>query len=298
MNEKDCKKLLFIINPGSGNNDIDWTNQITQYFSATQYEIEFYDLPADCDLQKIKDKIIDFMPQQVIAVGGDGTVKLVAECLIQKNIPLGILPAGSANGLAKELGISNNPLDALDVLVNGNVKKVHVIKINNELCIHLSDIGFNAFVIKMFEAQTGRGMWGYIKASVKALWSHPHMMIEMQLLDKKIKLKVAMVVIANATQYGSGAVINPIGKLDDDVFEVIAVKKISFREIFKMMISHAPYDTEKTEIFQTKTLSIRSRKKAHFQVDGEYLGKVNEVNASIITDALEIIVPFNKIVGA
>lgn len=294
MSENDCKKILFIINPGSGNNDIDWTQEIKQYFLTTEYIIELFDLPADCNLQKIKDKIANFLPSQVIAVGGDGTIKLVAECLVQKNIPLGILPAGSANGLAKELGISSVPAEALDVLIKGSLKKVHAIRINNELCLHLSDIGFNAFVIKMFETQTGRGMWGYIKASARALWSHPHMMIEMQLLNKKIKLKAAMVVIANATQYGSGAVINPIGKLDDEVFEVIAVKKISFREIFKMMISHEPYDTEKTEIFQTNTLTIRSRKKAHFQVDGEYLGKVNVVNASIITNALEIMIPNNQ----
>lgn len=291
MTENFRKKLLFIINPGSGNNDTEWTPLIKKYFLETGHIIDFFDLTKDCDQEKIKDKIADFLPDQVIAVGGDGTVKFVAECLLQKNIPFGILPAGSANGLAKELGISSNPFEALDVLVNGTLKAVHAIKINNELCVHLSDIGFNAFVIKKFETQTGRGMWGYIKASVKVLWSHSHMMIEMQFKDRKIKLKAAMVVIANATQYGSGAIINPIGKLDDDVFEVIAVKKISLREVFKMIISHEPYDAEKTEVFQTNTLTIRSRKKAHFQVDGEYLGKVNEVNAQIIIDAFEIIVP-------
>ena len=291
MAENFRKKLLFIINPGSGNNDIEWTPLIKEFFLETEHIIDFFYLPKDCDQQKIKDKIADFLPDLVIAVGGDGTVKFVAECLLQKKIPFGILPAGSANGLAKELGISSNPSEALDVLINGTLKSVHAIKINNELCVHLSDIGFNAFVIKKFETQTGRGMWGYVKASVKALWSHPYMRIEMQFEDRTIKLKAAMVVIANATQYGSGAIINPIGKLDDDVFEVIAVKKISLREVFKMVISHEPYDTDKTEVFQTNTLSIRSRKKAHFQVDGEYLGKVNEVNAQIITEAFEIIVP-------
>ncbi len=291
MTKNNYKKILFIINPVSGNKDVEWVTIIKTYFSATAHVVEIFDLPKNCDLQKIKDKITDFTPDRVIAVGGDGTVKLVAACLIQKNIPLGILPAGSANGLAKELGISSITTEALGIIIQDNFKKIHAIKINNELCIHLSDIGFNAFVIKKFETQTGRGMWGYMKASIKALWSHPQMRIEMKFKNNTLKLKAAMVVIANATQYGSGAVINPIGKLDDDVFEVIAVKKISLREIFKMIISHEPYDTEKTEIFQTNILTIRSRKKAHFQVDGEYLGKVNEVNAHIITNALEIIVP-------
>ena len=59
-----------------------------------------------------------------------------------------------------------------------------------------------------------------------------------------------------------------------------------------MIISHEPFDPSKTEIFQTNTLLIRSRKKAHFQVDGEYAGKVNSVKANIILDALQLIVPY------
>ena len=286
------KKLLFIINPGSGNGDINWPTVIEKYFENSSCIIELFHLPSDCDIKKIIEKIEVFLPQQVIAVGGDGTVKLVAECLLQKNIPMGILPAGSANGLAKELGISGDAIVALDGLMDGDLKKIHAIKINDQLCLHLSDIGFNAFVIKKFETQLGRGMWGYFKASVKALWSHPHMTLEMELQNRKVKLKAAMVVIANATQYGSGARINPIGTLDDKLFEVIAVKKISLLEIFKMIISHQPFDPQKTEVFQTETLLIRSRKKAHFQVDGEYLGKVNVVKADIVLDALEIIVPY------
>ena len=292
MSTIDRKKLLFIINPGSGNGDVDWKVAIEKYFENTTSIIELFHLPSDCDIKKIIEKVEEFLPQQVIAVGGDGTVKLVAECVLQKNIPMGILPAGSANGLAKELGISIDAVSALNVLLNGDLKKIHAIKINDQLCLHLSDIGFNAFVIKKFETQAGRGMWGYLKASVKALWSHPHMTIEMQFQNRIVKLKAAMVVIANATQYGSGACINPIGKLDDELFEVIAVKKISLLEIFKMIISHQPFDPQKTEIFQTNTLMIRSRKKAHFQVDGEYLGKVNIIKAEIILNALEIIVPF------
>ena len=291
MTDNNSKKLLFIINPRSGNGELDWCSIIKNYFEPNIYIIQYFSMPAACDLQKICDKIDNFMPDQVIAVGGDGTVKLVAECLMHKKIPMGILPAGSANGLAKELGINADPIMALEELMKGYVKKVHAIKINDQLCLHLSDIGFNAFVIKKFETQTGRGMWGYLKASVKALWRHSQLKIEIQFENKKFNLIAVMVVIANATQYGTGARINPIGQLDDDVFEVIAVKKISMQEIFKMLFSHEPYDPQKTEIFQTNSLLIHTRKKAHFQVDGEYLGKVNKVKADIILNALEIIVP-------
>ena len=58
-----------------------------------------------------------------------------------------------------------------------------------------------------------------------------------------------------------------------------------------MRFSHANFDREKTEVIQTKVISISSRKKVHFQIDGEYLGKVNEINAEIIPQALQIIFP-------
>jgi diacylglycerol kinase (ATP) len=291
MEAKDRLKLLFIINHGSGNHTTDWPRVITKYFVSLHHTIELYELPQNCSVQTIEKKIVLYSPHQVIAVGGDGTVKLVAACLLQKNISLGILPAGSANGLAKELGISDDPLKALDVLVKGCLKKIHVITINNQICIHLSDIGLNAYAMKKFKMQHSRGMWGYLIASLKVLWKNPIMEVEMQIDNKAIKIKAEMIIIANATEYGTGVVINPIGKLDDEVFEVIAVKKLSLSEIFKMVFSHASYNPEKTEIFQTNTLSMRSVKKVHFQVDGEYLGKVNEVNAVIIPHALEIIVP-------
>jgi len=291
MIQENNLKLLFIINPGSGNNTTDWSMEIVDYFKPLPHTIELYSLPKKCNVQTIKEKIKLFLPHQVIAVGGDGTIKLVAECLLETDMSLGILPAGSANGLAKELGIGDTPKTALDILVKGHSKKIHITTINGELCIHLSDIGLNAYLMKRFESMKVRGMWGYLMASFKVLWQHSLMEVDMKIDKKPITIKAAMIVIANATKYGTGAVINPIGKLDDELFEVIAIKKISPREIFKMIFTHAPYDSEKTEVFQTNALLMRSSKKVHFQVDGEYLGKVKEVRAILIPDALKVIVP-------
>jgi diacylglycerol kinase (ATP) len=284
-------KILFIINPASGSNTINWAVEITNYFSVLNHTIQMYVLTKSCNVQTIKDKIDLFKPHQVVAVGGDGTIKLVAECLIHTNMLLGILPAGSANGLARELGIPENPQKAMDVLVESYSKKIHITMINSHLCIHLSDIGLNAYAMKKFKRQNTRGMWGYFIASLRVLLFNPIMQITMQIDDKIIKIKAEMIVIANATKYGTGALINPIGQLDDDVFEVIVIKQISFLEVFKMVFSHDSFDKDKTEIFQTKQLSMRSSKRVHFQVDGEYLGKIKAVNAVLVPRVLNIICP-------
>ncbi len=134
-------------------------------------------------------------------------------------------------------------------------------------------------------------MWGYFIAAMNVVWQHTPMQIEMQIDKKIVKISAIMVVIANGTSYGSGAIINPIGLLTDELFEVIVVKKISISEMFKMKITHNIFDPSKTEVFQTNNLCIKSTKKVHFQVDGEYLGKVNEVKAQITPKSICVIVP-------
>lgn len=291
MNHTEGLKFFFLINPVSGNNKTDWAAEITAYFADSAHTIELYQLSNECNSEKIKAKILAFSPHRVVAVGGDGTIKLAAECILKTSISLGILPAGSANGLATELGISPNPAQALEVLVTGIQQKIHATLINGQLCIHLSDIGLNAYAMKMFEMQKVRGMWGYLMASLKVLWQNPQMDVEMQIDKKAIKINAAMIVIANATKYGTGAVINPIGKLDDDVFEVIVIKKIAVRKLLQMAFFQAPYDPETVEIFQTDALKMRSGKRVHFQIDGEYLGKVKEVKAILLPEAFTLIVP-------
>jgi len=295
MSDLAAMKLLFIINNASGVFRSDWQSVLNEYFSDSAHEYDTYTLDASPSKESIKQMIAAYKPHRVIAVGGDGTVKLVAECLLFTAIPLGILPAGSSNGMAKELQIPESATRALEIILNGIIKKVHLIQINNEWCIHLSDIGLNALMISVFNNGIKRGKLGYLLAAISVLWNYPRMKVVIQPDNDVLKMSAVMIVIANATMYGTGALINPIGKLNDDLFEVIVINKISFMEIYKMMVSHKPFDTAKTTVFQTRQLQITISKKAHFQVDGEYFGKVNNIRAKILTDALQIIIPNEKI---
>lgn len=285
-----ARKLLFVVNPGSGSKEDDYSEIIKQYFSASTQQFEIYQLPDNCTVEKIKEKIHSSAADRVIAVGGDGTLKLVADCLLNTEIPIGIIPAGSANGMAKELGISTVPEEALHTVVHGSPKKIHAVMVNGELCIHLADIGFNAYIVKKFDDLPQRGMLGYAKAAWHALWNHHKMNVEFVIGENKIKSEAAMVVVANATMYGTGVKINPDGVLDDDVFEVILVKKYSVLEILKIRFTNLPFDPEKIETFKTNSLKIKTKHRAHFQVDGEYMGKVNHLEAQLIPDAIRIIV--------
>jgi YegS/Rv2252/BmrU family lipid kinase len=284
-------KLLFIVNHRSGRNNTDWKALIEKYFANLPHSAHIHELPENCTPEDIKQKIHATDPDRVIAVGGDGTIKLVAEIVEGTGLPLGIIPAGSANGMAKELGIPTNIEAALEVAVEGLVTKIDAIRVNGELCIHLSDIGFNAFIVKTFESMKTRGWWGYLKAAWHVAWRNRKMQVRIETDQAFVQREAQMIVLANASRYGTGAVINPEGQLNDGHFEIIIIRKISPGELFKMMISHKPYDPSKTELLKTKSVAVTSRHKTHFQVDGEYLGKINNLEATILPHALSIIVP-------
>lgn len=290
MDKKTSRlKLLFIVNPGSGVGEINFNDLVTAYFVESPHHFELYELPKNCSLEKIKATIHKSKADRVIAVGGDGTLKMVSECLLQTDTPIGIIPTGSANGMARELGIPLEINEALNVAVNGRPRKIHATMVNGELCIHLADIGFNAYLVKKFDNISHRGMLGYAKAAWTALWRHNKMYVEFKIKDQMIRSQAAMVVVANATMYGTGVKINPEGKLEDDLFEIILVKKYSVMEILKLRFTNLPFNPKNIESFQTQSLTIKTTRRVHFQVDGEYIGKVTGVKAYIIEDAISII---------
>jgi YegS/Rv2252/BmrU family lipid kinase len=291
MNEIIKQHLLFVINPYSGEGSTNWEEQILAYFDSFKHQISFFTLTKNILHSDLEAEIRMHQPNIVVAVGGDGTIRFVAKCLLNQDISFGIIPAGSANGLAFELGLIKNLTNSLNTILAGLKKTIHVIELNDQLCVHLSDIGLNANAIRVFDLQKERGFWGYFLASIKVFWKSPKIKAELSFNDQIVRVKAVLIVIANSTSYGTGAIINPIGVLNDTKFEIIVVKTISIIEIFKMIFSHASFDPNKIVVYQTSKLLLKTKKKVHFQIDGEYLGKVNEIKVNIIPNALTIIVP-------
>jgi diacylglycerol kinase (ATP) len=296
MQNQEQLKILFVINPVSGGKEkYDWEASIREFFKDKPHTIGFYLLTGANDKISIQHHIERMKPNKVVAVGGDGTIKMLADILKETQISLGILPAGSANGMAKELKIPAITEEALKIIINGQTKKLDLIKINEEqICFHLSDVGLNALLIKHFEGSKGRGMWGYGKMVLKALWKKTLMYVTIKTDTAEIRRKAFMVVIANAQTYGTGAVINPQGKLDDGSFEIVVIRKLHLFELLKMLITHKPFHQKRIEVFQTKNVELHIKRKAYFQVDGEYLGKTVCVKARILPQILNVTLPAEK----
>lgn len=234
-------------------------------------------------------------PDRVVAVGGDGTVTLVATQLLGKNIPMGIIAAGSANGMAKELDLPAEINASLDIIVKGEIKKADVIKLNDtEISLHLSDLGMNAQLVKYYERDKLRGWIGYAKMLVRVLIRRRLMKFTINADGEILTGNAVMIVIANASKYGTGALINPFGDLHDGIFEIVVVRKLSIPTILKMFFQYKRYDPKKVEIIEARKATIETVKPIYFQVDGEYINKVRKVTAEIMKGVILLILPLKS----
>lgn len=292
MTQTTATTILFVVNPVSGGkHKKDYQDAIEKYFAPLPHKIELFILNDKNNAQYLQKHIDKLKPQIVVAVGGDGTVTMVAKKILGTDIILGILPAGSANGMARELTIPENTEEALKIIANGRVKKADVISINNLICLHLSDIGLNARLVKYFEEGNMRGKWGYAKVALKVLFNPQNIRVIITTKKGEIKRDAFMIVLANASKYGTGAVINPNGDLYDGLFEVVIIKHIGIGTLLKRWITPKSLDPKKIEVIHAKSVRIDTNRKVHFQVDGEYVGKVKQVSAKILPAQLNILVP-------
>ncbi|MFI2744127.1 diacylglycerol/lipid kinase family protein [Zhouia sp. PK063] len=282
--------ILLVVNPISGDLDksdlIDQTEQICYKKKAT---LKIYKTSGNNDVNDIQTLVKDFQPDRVFIAGGDGTIKMVVEALHTfEFLTYAILPAGSANGLATDLKIPQQLNEALEVAFQA-AKKLDIITINDQIGLHISDIGMNAELIEHYESSSIRGKLGYAIQAIPTLSNSDapyHFTIETD--HGIIERDAVMIAIANARAYGNGAIVNPIGKLDDGKFEVLIFKSLHILKILETLVDKAPLDNDFIEIISTTKATIACTTTVSFQIDGEYCGKLNKITAATTNYQIKI----------
>lgn len=290
-------KYLFVINPIAGGLDKEqYVAYLRKKFDTLQADLAILETTGEHDRQRILLEIQENKPEVVVAVGGDGTCNMIAGLLKHTKMVMGIVPLGSANGLATELSIPKSIEQATDLLFSGKVLEIDIILINEEhLCLHLSDIGLNARVVRRFErGEKARGMFGYFKEYIHEVTHLQPKKYTFELAGNQFKRRAHMVIFANASKYGTGAIVNPIGKMNDGKFEVCIIKPFPWWSIFSITIAlfrgtlkASPY----VKIISCRQIRVFNNRKEVVQVDGEDIGEPEVVSAQIQHKALEVIVP-------
>lgn len=284
-------QFLFIINPISGNEDKSHLLRMVKAELKSDDKLTVFKTTGENDTEKIQQQLKKENFDRVLVAGGDGTVKLAAEAMGDHALPIGILPAGSANGLASDLDLPEQPKKFIPIALYGKTRKIDAININDELGLHISDFGLNAELIKEYESSSLRGKLGYAINSITTLFqSKGPYEFEISTEKESFTKKGIMLALANSKKFGTGAVVNPKGKIDDGIFEVLLFKKLDLFEILKTLNEGKELSSDFVESFPVKEVKIKTQQKVDFQIDGEYCKAISEVNAKILPNKLEIAV--------
>jgi diacylglycerol kinase (ATP) len=291
--------VVFIVNPIAGTRQKDYILENIRHYLPKELatEIIFTEYPGhafDIATEKVQQGITT-----IVAVGGDGTVNEVASALVKTHCRLGIIPAGSGNGLARHLGIPLQVPEALQLIMNHRVQKIDAGKVNEKYFFCTCGTGFDASVGKQFSRDSRRGMLSYVRATIHQYINYSPKSYILKTGHKKVKLKAFLVTFANSGQYGNNAYIAPNAVIDDGMLDLCILRPfprtstitIGLRLFFKN-IDQSPY----LEVMRVKkaTLKRKGHKKMTIHLDGEPMDLPGKLRIKVIEQALHVMVPLTK----
>lgn len=288
------KKVLFIVNKHAGTGFrpqlegriIDTT---TRYGAECTIEFTQARGHATALAQQAATNGFDF----VVAVGGDGTINEVAQGVMQNKIPMGIIPRGSGNGLARHLGIPLTIPDGLETLFNSTVLNMDTFTVNGKLSLNVSGIGFDGRIANLFAEKTKRGLSGYVSLTLKEYFAFEPFDVEIHIHDKVLNRSSFIIAIANSSQYGNNARIAPQASVCDEKLQLTILKKIpAYRFDFMYnFFSGELKQSQLCEMLETDTVKIKSFRPVPYHVDGEPCGQHDEFNIQVLPAALPVLIP-------
>jgi diacylglycerol kinase (ATP) len=230
----------------------------------------------------------------VVASGGDGTINEVACAMAGTGIAMGILPAGSGNGLARCLGISMNYALALRTIIRGKTKLIDVATVNDILFTSIAGIGFDAFVAEKFANSYIRGMVSYMRIVLKEFRKYQPATYNITIDGVPKSSEALMIVFANSDQFGFNTRIAPDAKVDDGLLDICIIKKMPVSQLLNVgyhVMRGTPVKTGYAEYFKGRNISIENTSEMVMNIDGEPKTVNTPVSISIKPLALNVIVP-------
>jgi YegS/Rv2252/BmrU family lipid kinase len=176
--------------------------------------------------RELTHRALDVGADVVVAWGGDGTVNEVASALAHTGVPLGIVPCGSGNGLAKELGVPRQPRLALARAVGASPRSIDAGEIGGRFFANVAGLGLDARIARRFNALRGRthGLASYVTGALAELWSFSPAAYSIDLRGERLDTTAMLVVFANSAQYGNRARIAPDARPDDGRLDLVIVE--------------------------------------------------------------------------
>ena len=286
---------MFIVNPHSGTwGKTNWIAMATRML-ATDFDLEFKYTTHKGHAHELASAAASEGVSIVVAVGGDGTVNEIASALIHTETALGILPLGSGNGLARDLGISPLlPFHALEAIKKGKILNIDYGTANKVPFFCTCGIGFDAHISNLFADKSKRGFINYIRLTIREYFKYKPKEYILKYDGKTLKKKAFVINFANIQQLGNNAYIAPEADYQDGLLNVTIVGPFGFfgalrlgATLFMKQIDKVRY----VETFTCDKIELTLPPNTPFHFDGEPTDVSKQIVIKAVPLGLKVIVP-------
>lgn len=286
-------RLLLLENPNSGGGK-DWD---TERFLSALYDMDVevrHETPdgpdACCNLLMAAEKI-----DAVAVAGGDGTLSPLIDCLVERQLPLLVLPAGTANDFARSLCMPAEPEELAALLADGRVSAVDVGYANDTPFLNAASIGMTNTISRL-QTKDRKARWGvlsYAISAMEAALKPRHFTALVEGDGSRREMRCVQLLVGNGRFYGGGMQVHPEATLNDGKLHLYAVLPRSAFGLAALLpflrIGRADLAPE-TLCGEGAEISIVTRPKRHVFADGEELTET-PVRFRVVPEALKVIVP-------
>jgi diacylglycerol kinase family enzyme len=293
-------KLLFVVNPISGGVDKEpFLKEVKALCEKYGIAYFIFKTTGQNDEENLQKLLPVQKPDKVVSVGGDGTTLFTALALLDSGYPMGIIPQGSANGMATELFVNPKPIEALkDIIMSERIEGLDMLRVNDEhYTMHIGDVGVNAQIVESYEKDPNRGMATYAKYFLDELRRLKPFPVSVHANGESYHEKSLMVGICNARKYGTGVPLNVEGNPMDGKFELVLVNRISASSLLKAGLAKFDdsfHDSQASRLIVTKYAEIEFDEPRLLQLDGEVIGKFEKIKVEMLKGAVKFITHGNN----
>jgi len=295
MAAQHLRKRFFIIsNPASGKSGQKIRHDVIGQMRSAGAEIEHVATTSHgegCSRAREAAKSGKF--DAVIAAGGDGTIHDVACGLIGTPCPLGIIPMGTANVFAREVGLGFSPARLAETLLSGSTRSVPVGIVNDEIFLFVIGVGFDAAAVEYFETgnHRGFGIGGFIPPVLQALVSENGTALQVSI--DGTSHEAHWVIVTRVQHYAANILLAEEASLHGDKLYAVLFSGASvlarIRQLAAMMTGMLKYDPG-ISVISCRQLQVKADQPVPVQVDGEAKGKL-PLEIGIHPERLNIIFP-------
>lgn len=289
------RQALLVVNPVSGTRSKRGLEEIVEErLSRVDIAVEtvFTRGPghaSELAAQALRDGI-----DMVIAAGGDGTVNEVANTLSNTFMPLGIIPLGSGNGLARSLGIPQDVGEALRIIEDGHISRCDRGMVNGLPFYCTFGVGFDAAVSETFASMKRRGRITYIRSVLREFLNYKSQPYAISIGGKVITERAFLIAVCNASQYGNNAYIAPQAKLSDGLLDLIVIHEGSPLSAVKIgvdLLTGLLDRNTRIDTFRISTATITRLTSGPVHLDGEPLVLGTNLDIKCDSSALSVFSP-------